>query len=285
MASGDPAEATARGYQKARDLKIDDPREVVRMVNQVMRDPPEPVVPGATAPVPPAPTAPAPLPGIGAKAEHAAEAIQRMKDLPVTRDAAGQLTAESRAAAREILALPQAERTAASVTVAPSRRTAGITEGIDQFRAMVSTKVMPADRKLAVVPTRSRRAFARPWLDEVHLSAMQSPRVTAHELGHLLEKDPAIKAAARAFWERRTAGESSVSLRTLTGIKAYRSDEIARRDKFINPYMGKDYGPGNYTEIVSMGLELYVDDPVAFAAADPDYFRFIFLLVRGTLEP
>lgn len=60
MEQGDPAEATARGYQKARDLKIDDPREVVRMVNQVLRDPPEPVVPGGTAPVPPSPAAPAP---------------------------------------------------------------------------------------------------------------------------------------------------------------------------------------------------------------------------------
>jgi hypothetical protein len=56
--------------------------------------------------------------------------------------------------------------------------------------------------------------------------------------------------------------------------RGYNKSEKTRRDKFLDPYMGKDYGR-TATEILSMGLEMFYADPVQLAENDPDYFDFI----------
>jgi len=66
----------------------------------------------------------------------------------------------------------------------------------------------------------------------------------------------------------------------LTGKQRYSSHERARPDDFIDPYMGKDYGRRS-TEIVSMGLEYMYADAAYFAQRDPEYFDFMFALLRG----
>lgn len=78
----------------------------------------------------------------------------------------------------------------------------------------------------------------------------QLERCALHEMGHRFEYVvPGIKEAEKEFYARRTQGEQ------LEWIgPGHRTDEKTRKDRFINPYMGKDYN-GKAYELLSMGLE------------------------------
>ena len=73
-----------------------------------------------------------------------------------------------------------------------------------------------------------------------------------HELSHRFEVAiPKMGLLEKAFYDRRTAG---CKLEWLG--PGYRRDEKTRRDSFITPYMGKDYGEdGNFYELCSMGYQ------------------------------
>ena len=111
--------------------------------------------------------------------------------------------------------------------------------------------------------------------------------MVVHEMGHWLEDiDPTVHEKAIAFLERRTEGEEAQRLRDILPRYNYRASEVAKRDKFENPYTGKLYvnsrtGEQYATEIVSMGLEAMYSDPAHFAEVDADFFDFIYDLVRG----
>lgn len=78
-----------------------------------------------------------------------------------------------------------------------------------------------------------------------------------HEYTHRLQAAlPALDALFQDLHRRRTAGESLQSLRALTG-HAYRADERARPDKYINPYQGKEYADGA-KEVMTMALEYVI---------------------------
>ena len=78
-----------------------------------------------------------------------------------------------------------------------------------------------------------------------------------HELGHRMEDSiPDIMQAEKAFYERRTAGEDLEWLGP-----GYAKKEKARRDEFLEMYMGKDYGGWAY-ELVSMGFQFAYTDPL-----------------------
>jgi len=125
------------------------------------------------------------------------------------------------------------------------------------------------------------RAFARQQNNSINLNMNETARTIAHEIGHILEFNaPDVKAAAFRFLEARTKGEALTPLSTLKPGYGYEPHERARKDKFLDPYMGKDYGL-QATEIVSMGIEYFFADPAALAKADPEYFDFIFELLRG----
>jgi len=116
------------------------------------------------------------------------------------------------------------------------------------------------------------------YIPRISLNCLTSNIV--HELAHRMEHMfPEIVRLEKEFYDRRTQGEIAEKLRVLTGRKEYRPDEKAKKDKFNNPYMGKDYG-GLVYEILSMGLEkiyygLYDDKE------DEDYDAFIAGLLAG----
>ena len=87
-------------------------------------------------------------------------------------------------------------------------------------------------------------------------------RTSVHELGHRME-DAILRILEqeKAFYARRTDGESLVWLGEITGNPNYRKGEMTRPDKFLNPYMGKDYH-GTAYELVSMGFELAYTDTI-----------------------
>jgi hypothetical protein len=129
------------------------------------------------------------------------------------------------------------------------------------------------------------------YLDDViYLAPLSGTQTVVHELGHWLQqRGPGIHERVMAFYRRRTAGENPESLAALTGA-AYRPEEVTRKDRFINPYMGKDYdaefGAGamdqiRNSEVLSMGIQLLFEDPARLAREDPEMFDFLWELLRG----
>ena len=57
---------------------------------------------------------------------------------------------------------------------------------------------------------------------------------------------------------------------------------LTKSNKFFEVYCGKQYSDGS-TEILSMGIEELVTDPVKFYSKDPEYFRFVLMLIRGEI--
>ncbi|ACV64897.1 hypothetical protein Dtox_4230 [Desulfofarcimen acetoxidans DSM 771] len=126
-----------------------------------------------------------------------------------------------------------------------------------------------------------RRAIGKPgdsWYKPTEIalrgnSVAEMEQVALHEMGHRMETVvQSILTMEQQFYERRTAGYLLEKLKDLTALN-YGPDEVARRDKFTNPYMGKDY-KGKAYEILSMGLE-----GVFFEAnnlwSDKEYVNFI----------
>jgi len=66
----------------------------------------------------------------------------------------------------------------------------------------------------------------------------------------------------------------------LTGNNNYAENEVSTPDRFRHAYMGKRM-PNGHTEIISMGIEEMYYRPAEFAKEDPDYFDFIFKVLRG----
>ena len=126
-------------------------------------------------------------------------------------------------------------------------------------------------------PMTSDRGYYSDWNREIAISGYteESKLETAfHELGHRFEYSvPEIKAAEKAFYDRRTKGEQLEALRTVTGIN-YNWSEKTRKDQFIDAYMGKDYG-GTAYELVSMGFEDAFCKPTELAK-DPDMQAWIY---------
>ena len=122
-------------------------------------------------------------------------------------------------------------------------------------------------------------------MGNIYLPEGVRPRLVIHELGHELEfRNAEVHKKAVAFLERRTVGEEARKLRDIMKGYDYGEDEIAKKDKFFDPYCGKIYetaGEKRSTEIVSMGMERMYVDPIDFARTDPDYFDFIYDLLRG----
>jgi len=99
--------------------------------------------------------------------------------------------------------------------------------------------------------------------------------VLFHELTHILERSPSLRAAANSFLERRTEGESLESLKALSPNSNYGRTEVTLKDNFYNPYMGKIY-PNGATEIFTMLTQELADPARAakLAAKDPESFKF-----------
>lgn len=131
----------------------------------------------------------------------------------------------------------------------------------------------------------------------IYLTEWDEVKVFVHELGHAIEEESreALQASQR-FLNRRTVGEQPSKLKDLFPNLAYKQDEIAKEDKFLEPYMGKLYGyaknSGNKsgewnvhaTEIGSMGLEMMYSDPVRLLKRDPDMFKFLVDWMRGNWD-
>lgn len=83
-----------------------------------------------------------------------------------------------------------------------------------------------------------------------------------HEIGHYVEFfNPEALRISKEFLAKRTAGESSERLMDLFPNWGYSANEITKKDKFIHPYIGKEYSDAS--EVFSMGLE-QIFEPTKF---------------------
>jgi hypothetical protein len=99
-----------------------------------------------------------------------------------------------------------------------------------------------------------------------------------HEMAHRMEAlNPKIVALEKDFYERRTKGESPAELNQFPGYSKAQSDEKVRKDKFADPYMGKDYGGIAY-EILAMGIE---NLKTKWYNTDVDYDAFVVGVLAG----
>lgn len=152
--------------------------------------------------------------------------------------------------------------------------------GIEEFRRLIGEGWID-DQKVIFKKIKGRASYG--LKDDVQVNAFSDPAVIVHELGHWLEdRNKEIFDAVSDFLARRTKGEQPVRLSKFQ--RGYGRGEITKPDEFMSPYMGKVYEKRNgdryASEIVSMGLQYFYEQPVEFARRDPDYFDFIYNLIR-----
>lgn len=132
-----------------------------------------------------------------------------------------------------------------------------------------------------LTPKKVQRGYYSDWQGIIAISDYRDDgglQTATHELGHRMEKAiPGILEAEQNFFKRRTAGEELQKLSDITGNSAYKANEKAYKDKFLNPYMGKDYGGYAY-ELVSMGFEWAFNEPQTLLK-DKDMADWVFGLL------
>ncbi len=171
---------------------------------------------------------------------------------------------------------------------------------MDTMRSIVDEKAKLPDFFIAQNTTGRAHAVAFQFLEmkqlHIALSESDSPRVYAHEIGHLFEYNKGNAKVITEFVKRRTADTPRVSLKELYPGSDFDATEYGNKDDFEKAtkavygdkigerfayYAGKQYPELNATEITSMGFEMLYSDPVAFANADPEYFSVMVGLLRG----
>jgi SPP1 gp7 family putative phage head morphogenesis protein len=129
--------------------------------------------------------------------------------------------------------------------------------------------------------TDPRRSHADDEARAVRFHFGAPERTYVHEVAHAIEfEDARALQRSLAFVRARTKGEKLQSLRDLTEIQAYQADEFTRPDKFIDAYVGKDYG-NVATEVTSMGheaLSLEAEHPRLQQLVKDDFEHVLFLL-------
>lgn len=149
----------------------------------------------------------------------------------------------------------------------------------NDLKGIINAKIIP-NITLDIQYTASRRKYFSPLHNKLCLDKTTSHTTAIHETMHWLEhNNKKILEKSKAFLAYRTHGETAEKLSKITGDKRYKSYEIAKPDKFFNPYAGKIYD--NATEVLSMGLEHLTKDPINFYKSDPEYVNFIIGVLRG----
>ena len=124
----------------------------------------------------------------------------------------------------------------------------------------------------SLTPKKVDRGFYSHYRKEIAISGWSNEsqfETAIHELGHRYERVvPGILDEEKAFYEKRTKGEDLEWLG-----RGYAKHEKTRKDDFIHPYMGKDYG-GSAFELVSMGFEDAYTNPLELMK-DPDMQEWI----------
>lgn len=154
----------------------------------------------------------------------------------------------------------------------------------EMFEALVSPDIIDKinERGLNAVRSAKNRASFTNATFTLNLpnQTRGALKTVIHEMTHAIEYvRPDISIKTRAFLLKRAEGRPSSPLRSLTGSNFYDKDEVAFKDKWKerggDHYMGRLYQNSPATEILTMGIERLVEDPVGFRKLDREYFDFL----------
>jgi hypothetical protein len=153
------------------------------------------------------------------------------------------------------------------------------TKHLEELRKYIDPNIIPDVR--VNIYEQSKRAHAN--LSYISLEKTDGISTTFHEYGHIIEfNNEPIKKEMQAFLANRTKDDVIEKLNNITK-QNYDDDEITKKDKFINPYIGKIYKGGS-TEILSMGLGYFIDNPIVLAKGDPGMFNLVYKALRGWIK-
>jgi hypothetical protein len=185
------------------------------------------------------------------------------------------------------LEIPQENRRGISIDNKASRAIAQIAKAGNDVIARFVRPSITQNVKLSLYQTQDDRAFHR--AGGVYLNLNSDRSTAAHEIMHGIElQNPSLLRAAAEFSLKRGAGELPQKLSKLTGNKEYWSSEVALEDDWLahggRVYAGKVYSetsnptdPNDIraTEILTIGIERMLADPIDFYLRDPEWFQFI----------
>ena len=243
----------------------------------------------------------APLPG---KEDEFKELQKKISELIRKRD---EIILKIKEVGRKRLSLIEAETKAKQESIKDTLERIGIKTGIrDKDAVYRHLGIVKTPREAQEAVLKAYEFYPSDWVDEslkagslkvkkvdrgyynhgesviaISGSGSDAYRVGVHELGHRFERVKKFMMYERQFFNRRTANEPLQWLGP-----GYKKTEVARFDKFLHPYMGKDYSTmyaGMYEayELISMGFE-YAATDVNKLLKDRDYAEFILgLLCAG----
>ncbi len=154
---------------------------------------------------------------------------------------------------------------------------------IDEFAQITGNKGFSALKEIVQEDDRA-------WADDegiLNIGSMERPpeRIKMsvwHELGHFIEfENPELaKMAANWVFDRATGAEMPLNL--MPGQSIYDDDEMVYPDHFADPYIGKIYSDGT-TEVISVGMESFVDEQsmLALFDRDPDHFALMLAVLNA----
>lgn len=194
--------------------------------------------------------------------------------------------ASSRAELTKIITIEPEKRGALAINAGNAEDFDGVPERLEAAVALFESHVSPSIiDKLGVIHTnveKGIRAHYKSWSNGIHISETGHSSTTStivHEIAHAIEyKVPDISERSKAFLKQRAGGAELKKLSKLTGSNGYRDDEVAYEDEWVkrggDHYMGKWYD-SKATELITMGIERLIKDPVDFALKDREYFDFM----------
>jgi hypothetical protein len=117
-------------------------------------------------------------------------------------------------------------------------------------------------------------------ISRINISSSSPDKVEtlAHEYVHHLEAvNPELSDVVNAFFEKRTKGEK------ITKFGYLKRDKYpVKRDKFIDPYMGRVYEDDpRAREVLTVAIEEMIRNPYEFMKKDPEHFAFAYDALRG----
>ena len=126
------------------------------------------------------------------------------------------------------------------------------------------------------------RANASPKNFSVDFAASDSVTVQFHEYGHLLEDATSVRRKTSAWLRARSGHKPPMRYNAISGWS--KDTQMAYKNKFIDPYVGKIYISGN-TEVISMGMQQFTDYKrmLRFAKKDFDHFSLIHGILTGAI--
>ncbi|KKM48098.1 hypothetical protein LCGC14_1558050, partial [marine sediment metagenome] len=141
---------------------------------------------------------------------------------------------------------------------------------------------MYKDKKRGYVTTRYRSNVKFDSLETINMSQTASLDNFFHEMGHLLEHNSRIAQRKANMWVATRGKHKQVRYNSIASWS--KDTQMAYKNKFVDPYVGKVYTTGN-TEVLSMGTQQFTSYKrmLRFAKKDFDHFSLIHGILTGAI--